>query len=221
MNNITNITDCEELKRCASKFIYMDGYKFTLDENTGYYRCDALRKRLHQYVWEKFKGNIEPGYHIHHINEDKTNNHITNLKKMEATEHLTWHGNNLTKEERQRLAENLKINARPKASEWHSSKEGSRWHKEHYERMKDKLHQRVESACLQCNKNFISTKRGRFCSNKCKSKWRREQGLDNVEKICNVCGNKFTTNKYSKAKFCSISCANVNRTKTIKEKASS
>ena len=32
--------------------------------------------------------------------------------------------------------------------------------------------------------------------------------FDDVEKVCEICGSKFKTNKYSKTKTCSRSCAN-------------
>lgn len=61
-----------------------------------------------------------------------------------------------------------------------------------------------------CGKKFEGTANGvnRFCSNKCKSKFRRDSGIDDEYRICKVCGKKFKTNKYSKAKTCSRSCAN-------------
>ena len=74
--------------------------------------------------------------------------------------------------------------------------------------MKDKLYIPKKYICKQCGEEFESTKVGsKFCSNKCRSKWRREQGLDNEERECVVCGNKFKINKYKKRKTWSRSCS--------------
>ena len=50
-----------------------------------------------------------------------------------------------------------------------------------------------------CGEEFESTQANtKFCSNNCKSKYRRMEGTDNVEAECVVCGKKFVKNKYSK-----------------------
>ncbi|AXF57792.1 HNH endonuclease [Salicibibacter kimchii] len=199
----------------------MDGYRFTRDEDTGYYRCNSIRKRLHQYVWEKENGKAAEGYHVHHGDENKSNNHIENLVLLSGSSHMSFHQSQLTDEEIELMRENLTHNARPKASEWHRSLAGREWHKKQYEKVKDRLHAKIPLTCELCGNDFTNIKRTRFCSKKCKAKWRREQGLDDVERTCLVCEKKFTINKYFKSKTCSKSCGNVIRAKTIKERASS
>lgn len=44
--------------------------------------------RIHRCVYETFVGEIPKGYHIHHIDEDKQNNNVNNLKLMNASDHL-------------------------------------------------------------------------------------------------------------------------------------
>ena len=209
----------EELKDCTDKFIYIDGYRFTRDEKTNYYRCNALRKRLHQYIWEKHNGKTDKGYHVHHIDENKLNNHISNLELMHGSKHISMHMNNLTDEQLEDMRINLKVNAQPKAKEWHATEEGSNWHREHYERMKDKLHAKHPRECKQCGKDYDSLIHSKFCSNNCKSKWRRESGIDNVTRCCIACGNDFEVNKYYKNVTCSKSCSNRTRAKDFVSKA--
>ena len=138
----------------AEKYLFFDGKKFTRDDKTGYYLCSTgdennVRKRMHVYVWEYFNGPISKGYHIHHIDGDKSNNDIQTLRK------------NMAK-------------ATVMAKEWHNSNEGHEWHKKHYEQMKEKLHIPKRFVCEYCNKEFVNTQiNSRFCSNKCKSAWRR------------------------------------------------
>ena len=55
------------------KEIWFNGIKFTKDDKTGYYLNSSIRKRLHRYVWELHYGEIPEGYHIHHIDFDKSN----------------------------------------------------------------------------------------------------------------------------------------------------
>lgn len=88
------------------KFQYFDGRKFTRDEKTGYYLCSTKdstgsRKRMHVYVWEYYNGLVPNGYHIHHIDGDKSNNTIENLQLLSATEHEKLHGEMLTDEQRE------------------------------------------------------------------------------------------------------------------------
>ena len=88
----------------AEKYQFFDGKKFTRDDKTGYYLCSTgdennVRKRMHVYVWEYFNGPISKGYHIHHIDGDKSNNDIQNLQMLSATEHerlqLSWRKNGI------------------------------------------------------------------------------------------------------------------------------
>jgi hypothetical protein len=55
--------------------------------------------------------------------------------------------------------------------------------------------------------NNSNASTSRFCSNKCKSRWRRRSGLDDVERICEYCGKAFKVNKYKPTKYCSSLCA--------------
>lgn len=196
----------EELKDCTDKTIVIDGYKFTRSERDGYYRCGKLTTYLHQYIWRKHNGEIPKGYHIHHIDHNKRNNHIYNLQMISAKDHAIHHMNDLSEDRLESMRINLQVNAQPKAKEWHTSEEGSNWHREHYERMKDKLHEKHPLKCKQCNGNFEHQKRVKFCSNKCKSKWRRDNGLDDVTKPCVICGEEFVSNKYKNKQCCTRSC---------------
>ena len=65
----------------------------------------------------------------------------------------------------------------------------------------------TEYTCTFCGKKFMSKGRyangaNTFCSNSCKSAYRRASCIDNIEKECKYCGKRFSTNKYSPAKYC-------------------
>src|SRR5690606_24291069 len=94
-----------------------------------------------------------------------------------------------------------------KAPEWHRSKEGIEWHKQHAKNNNWGVFDLPEKECEKCNKEYKpKTSHSKFCSNKCKSAWRRESGVDDVKKKCPVCGIEFTRNKYRRSEACSISC---------------
>ena len=188
------------------KHIICEGVRFCRDDKTGYYRSSEFYppKLAHRYVWEQVRGAIPEGMHVHHRDEDKSNNDIGNLELMLSGEHQSYHQRKRLTEEPDRLQwlqDNLTEKARPKASEWHRSPEGIAWHKEHAKNSICLIEDR-DFVCDQCKKQFSARPTGsnRFCSNACKSKWRRESGLDNVTKPCIECGQDFTCNKYSKSK---------------------
>lgn len=190
-----------------------NGLSFRRDKKTGYYLSsqpiDGKRKRLHVYVWEYYKGAIPKGYQVHHIDFNKANNELDNLALLDAKVHAALHGNAWSDERKNKRREVLQKCAMPKAKEWHGSDEGIEWHKRHYEEIKDKLHIKTEFKCAKCGKMFIASNNGhnRFCSNACKSAYRRESGVDNETRQCECCGKAFITSRFSKAKTCSRRCA--------------
>ena len=191
------------------KYQYFNGLKFTRDDKTGYYLNSTIRKRMHRYVWEFFNGEIPKEYDIHHKDGNKSNNDISNLEMLAKSEHRKYHSEHLTDECKAKLRDNMNQKARPAAIMWHKSAAGNEWHKRHYEQSKDKMHQKYWIACETCNTVFEGYKNSRFCSNACKSAYRRREGLDNTCKECPICGKIFLTNKYRNAETCRRSCANV------------
>lgn len=183
-----------------------NGLKYRRDKHTGYYLNAKTHKRLHVAVYENEVGVIPDGYHVHHIDFNKNNNEPSNLVALTNSEHETLHGQNLTEEKRERKRENLTENARPKASEWHSSDAGREWHTKHG---KEAWANRTEAeyTCDFCGAAFKTLNRysptqNRFCSNKCKAAFRRASGVDDVAKICERCGHEYRANKYQQTKYC-------------------
>lgn len=186
-----------------------NGITFYRTDKNDYFRYSSNGKTIlmHRYVWEFYNCKIPKGYHIHHIDGDKANNDISNLKLMKGVEHWKLHGRMLTDEERDWKRSNVVQNAVPKATEWHKSEEGKQWHKEQVQSRKDNRTER-HCVCEQCGKGFtiFSNKDSKFCSNACKSKYRRDNHLDDEVRICVVCGKEFSTNKFKKTVYCSRSC---------------
>jgi hypothetical protein len=191
------------------EFIEYDGIRFYRDQKGYWLSQKASRKdypkRLHIYVWEKYNGPVPEGYHIHHIDHNTDNNEIENLRLMEKFKHLQYHSRLQNKEVARR---NLSENARPKANEWHGSEEGIQWHKEQYQKTKDKLHKKILVKCIVCGKETEKIDKGgrnKYCSDKCKNKDKKP--VLKEERTCCVCGNKFMTSIYSKASSCTRKCS--------------
>ena len=174
-------------------------------------------KRLHEEIWMDAHGEIPEGHHIHHADHDPLNNSIDNLVCILAGDHHRHHSSTperaayLTSEKQ--LAHLAEI--RGMAAEWHRSPEGREWHREHGFRVAAKRKSKP-GECEQCGNAFVSKRPDRFCSNPCKSAWRRESGLDDETRSCELCGAEFVTNKYRKNRYCTRSCASkVNRAKQL------
>lgn len=185
------------------KHIEFNGLIYTKDNKTGYYLNSTTRKRLHRVVYEYYNGEIPKGYEIHHIDQNKENNDISNLKLVSKKEHIKIHKELLTEEQKQWKRNNLNEKARPEAIKWHKSKEGKEWHKEQYKKSLGNRKE-IEFVCEYCGNKYKTIKcaNNKFCSNKCKSANRRKLGLDNIKKECIICGTEFETSKYSKATRC-------------------
>ena len=199
---------------------YFNGLKYRRDKRTGYYLHTVSHgrtgSRLHRDVYEHYNGKIPEGYHVHHKDHDKSNNEIENLEMLKSKEHQVLHGAELTDEQREWKRNNLISNAVPAAREYNLKHRDREYYLRLYEKSKDKLYEKRNFVCEMCGKKFESSQvKSRFCSNACKSAWRRKSGLDDVERKCPVCGNKFTVNKYSKTVCCSKGCANTFRSISV------
>ena len=189
-----------------------DGYKFTLDNKTGYYlstkKINGKRLRLHVYVWLKHNGPIPLGYAVHHVDENKENNEIDNLVLISDKYHQSLHSTERM-DDPERYNNQVKHLARirNKASEWHKSKKGKEWHKIHYEIMKDKLHEEIALECQWCHKTFKTKKHGaKYCSISCRNKAHYYNDDDKEFRKCIICGEQFLSNKWRKQETCGRKC---------------
>lgn len=169
-------------------------------------------KRLHEELWIDANGPIPDGFHVHHMDHDPLNNSLDNLECMSGAEHHRYHAGTPERVEyysSEKALDHL-ASIRPLTVAWHRSPEGREWHRQHALKVaadqKDK-----PGICDQCGNAFASKRPVRFCSNNCKSKWRREAGLDDVVRKCDVCSKEFTVNRYMKTSHCSRTCAAATR----------
>jgi hypothetical protein len=191
--------------------LIVDGFNFRLDKKTKFYLSSSpingKRIRLHRYVWMKHNGPIPNGFEVHHKDKNRLNNAIDNLDLIPGKVHQKVHGELLSDLERTRIRDNMINLVIPKAKAWHKSEEGRSWHREHAKKVATKMQPR-EYICLQCKTEFQKKPFGtnKFCSNKCRAAWRRDQHIDDIEKVCVICGGNYFANKYQNTKTCSLVC---------------
>ena len=102
---------------------------------------------------------------------------------------------------------------RPKVHEFLRSEEGrkkqSEISKKAWESRKKNL-----IKCIECGKEKLTTQPWtKFCGCNCEKKYRRKQGIDNIEVKCQMCDKLYFKDKYSPKIFCSISCGAKNTSK--------
>lgn len=161
-------------------------------------------KRLHEEVWIAAYGPIPDGFHIHHRDGNSLNNALANLEAIPVAEHVRHHHAGVATPAK--AAHLAKI--RPLTRKWHSSPEGKEWHRQHAHNSMLAV-KPTPHTCETCGNNYMAVPKpgNRFCSNACKSAWRRQAGLDDEDRHCLICGGTFTVNRYSKKRTCSRRCA--------------
>lgn len=172
---------------------------------------DGTVVSLHRWVWKQHHGEIPEGCHIHHKDGDTGNNDISNLECLHSSDHLQGHAARRDWRSPEHLAHLERI--RPLTKAWHASPEGREVHRK-VGSMAYKNFTPDDKPCKHCGEVFTPRKLGSqdlFCSNKCKSAWRRASGVDDEKRICEWCRAEFTTNKNSKVRFCNRSCTMYSR----------
>lgn len=185
-----------------NKKIKYDGRAFNLG-SAGTYYYTTITISLHRYKYLKEKGPIPIGFHVHHIDEDSTNNDINNLEVLSPEEHSKKHPNTPEKVKKWQAA-GIKA-----AVGWHSTEEGKAWHDQHYQLVKDAMHKKYIRKCIFCKKKIeTKIKNGNcFCSNNCRAAHRRKNNPDMKKVNCLTCGVEFETRKYATPKrYCSKKC---------------
>lgn len=162
---------------------------------------------LHREIWKAAHGPIPPGCDIHHRDGNPLNNALDNLECLTEAEHNARHDTGAWGRTEAGQAHLAAI--RPLTVEWHRSPAGRQWHSENGKRVW-KTREPVRKSCDQCHAAYDDITRradSRFCSNACKSEWRRAQGVDAEDRTCPACGVVFRVRtKYAKQRACSRVC---------------
>lgn len=182
---------------------FLDGKRFKIPKD-GYLRIN--NKLLHRIIWETQNGPIPEGFHIHHKDEDKLNNHIDNLECLSHSDHLRLH---------------MKQNSE-KLHQWHKSPKGrASLGKKSKQLWKDRKIHKI--SCLQCGREFEAKQvdRAKYCDNNCEQAARRARGDDLIDRECTICKQPFKVNRYYKTLTCGYKCGAKYRTRNAKGKRKS
>lgn len=152
---------------------FFNGKNYWKDKSSGYYRNAQVKPHsLHRQVWIYHNGEIPKGLVIDHINRDKDDNQIDNLRLVTPS----VNNKNVSEEVRQKRKKHMQTIIE-KAKDWHKSKEGREWHRKHgveaYQKRKP-----IKKICAHCGKVYYTTQyseRVRFCGQNCKMKARRRR----------------------------------------------
>lgn len=82
-------TDCAVLLHLRSQ--YADRVYFINKGYINYYLNKQLKPFEHRLVAEMVYGRIPEGYHVHHINEQRSDNRASNLRLLSPEDHATLH----------------------------------------------------------------------------------------------------------------------------------
>lgn len=146
----------------------------------GYYQ-NKNRGLLHRYVWAEANGSIPRGMHVHHKNHIKSDNRLENLALLRRTDHLAEHEEH-------------------RNSVWHSKGGKASWRTAEYR----------EYTCQECGKPFESRTRAvvpKWCSDRCRSVVTSVRARE--ERVCCVCGSRFSCVKYQPTRTCSRRCTSL------------
>lgn len=152
-----------------------NGDLYTKTKGTYYQRQKTPQTMLHRDVWAATNGPIPAGraWHVHHLDENKDNNALSNLGLEQASEHISGH---MTPERRAWAANNVVEKAVPAARAWHSTPEGRAWHAEHALAAWKKRKETPPTikVCAECGKEYTTHRPdiSKFCHQNCKQRAR-------------------------------------------------
>ena len=170
--------------------VIFNGYKY-YKQKTGYYQIAetykrkqlGIERRLHRAIWKFYNGDIPKGYQVHHKDENKDNNDISNLELLSASEHAKLHSRRAKIWWHTTKGKKANKKGVKNARAWHSSDAGYKWHSEHQKEYIKKIV--IEETCKECGCIFttFNDKRHQIICRKCRDKLlKRELRKQNPEK---------------------------------------
>jgi len=152
---------------------------------------------IHRIIWAYYHGFIEQSQDVHHKNEDKSDNDISNLKSLTKAEHKREH---LPKKNFEKIC----VQCGCKFLGVYNAKFCSDKCRRTFENAK---RTRVIKICKNCGRAFDCRKDDLdcvFCSRECHYEFRNK--ISSLNRVCGWCGKKFKAKRKSQ-KFCCNSCS--------------
>lgn len=159
-------------------------------------------RSLHREVWKYFFGEIPVGFVIHHIDCDKNNNDISNLRLMTKEEHSILHRRGINAN---KTVQGVCANCGKTFTAYENGR-----NKFCSKTCACKFHYRENHEiriCAFCGKEFSTSRYGKAkcCSRSCAQKLLTVEQRET--RTCPVCHCNFDAAKHSRKRFCSKTCA--------------
>ena len=184
----------EDVGETQKKFA---GYKFY--KNKGKSFCCTIS--LHRFIWTYFNGEIPEGYDIHHRDLNHDNNDIANLQLLTKTKHKQIHA--VIKKERKPEKKST-FTCAVCGREYEAVSRGNNTYcSENCKEIARRERETETKICEICGKEFKTSDKARFCSQKCVGEYLKKQET----KTCPVCGKTFSDVVSKNRKYCSPECA--------------
>lgn len=173
--------------------VIFNGVRYYKQKN-GYYQMaetlkrkrNGVERRLHRAVWKFYNGEIPKGMHVHHKDENKDNNDISNLELLTASQHCMLHSRN--KRDWWHTKKGIRANKKGVrlAKKWHASEDGFKWHSEH-QKQTMKKHIVIE-VCPDCGREFntLDNYKHQVYCRKCRDKFLKRE-LRRLAKVKREC----------------------------------
>lgn len=190
-------------------------------KGSGYYMRTV---RLHQAIWERANGSVPAGFHLHHKNEDKTDNRLENLELLSHADHNRMHIHRMHAHQEKAVVNSQAVLRRNEAERLKRALVcvvcGGTFHSKSKRPTRFCSSACVESArsgafssdarlCEYCGGSYTATRRvQRYCSKRCNTLAATERAATLTVRAvsCDNCGTEFES-KRSNARFCQHSCA--------------
>ena len=143
-----------------------DGRKYYLHKNQRYFKCSIAKKNtyLHRMVWTYHNGNIPNGLVIDHIDRNKSNNQIENLRLVD------WKTNrdNIDDKYKEIYRQNMiRFNSQDSGKWWQTTSSRARRSKALSDSWRDRP--KVEKTCVLCSRVFYAKHNSaKYCSKECR-----------------------------------------------------
>lgn len=129
----------------VNPFVEFNGRRYFFQRVHGYYKTSRQHggRLLHRDVWEAAHGPIPAGWHVHHIDEDRGNNDLSNLQAVSPRDHKRIHGPTGT------VLDDGATRSLRRRAEWAQR-------------------QPRDVVCVECGATYQSTgQRAKFCGRRC------------------------------------------------------